>query len=222
MKVCTDSCLFGAWIADSFSSFINIEKRILDIGTGTGLLSLMMAQKNNGTIDALEIDKEAALQASENILLSPWHHHIQVLQKSLQEFQPYSKYDVIISNPPFFEGDLKSKTGNKNNAKHDTSLTLDYLVDFIFKYLKKEGKAAIMIPFHRRAYFEKIIKSFFVIEKIAKVRQSPNHHYFRAMYIISYPMNHQVTEEFEICIRNHNGQYDPRFIELLRDYYLNL
>ena len=221
MKVCTDSCLFGAWISKAFSSFLTSEKKMLDIGTGTGLLSLMMAQKNEGQFDALEIELDAAIQARENLSSSPWSQRIQIIQKSLQEFKPSFKYDVIISNPPFFEGDLKSEAGNKNNAKHDTALTLDYLILFISSNLKPGGKASVIIPYHRTKYFEKQLHQSFFIEQKVLVRQTPRHDFFRAMYIFSNKVQQQMVLEKQISIRNQDGEYDAVFIELLKDYYLN-
>ena len=112
MKVCTDACMLGAWTAGKLGgSGIN---NILDIGCGTGLLSLMLSQKINASIDAVEIDADAAKQAGENISASPWAANIRVIHTSLQEFMPKKKYDLIICNPPFYENDLRSEHENKN------------------------------------------------------------------------------------------------------------
>ena len=101
MKVTTDACLFGAWAATEIEKEKWKMKTCFDIGTGTGLLSLMMTQKNNILIDAIEIDEEAAEQAKENIAASSWAAQITVIRENVANCMPAKKYDCIISNPPF-------------------------------------------------------------------------------------------------------------------------
>jgi tRNA1Val (adenine37-N6)-methyltransferase len=182
----------------------------------------MVAQKAECYFDALEIDEIAARQADENIKGSNWNSKIRVIHQSLQQFVPEKKYDFIFSNPPFFEGDLKSAADQKNNAKHDTALTLNYTIEFISIYLKPGGKASLIIPYHRSGYFEKLLHQFFFIEHKVLVRQTPRHDFFRAMYIFSNKKNQQKAVEKQISIRNQEGEYDAVFIDLLKDYYLNL
>src|SRR3954469_11797521 len=107
MKVCTDACLFGAYVADRFQ-ITNSKFHVLDIGAGTGLLSLMLAQKNSTVqIDAVEIDKAASEQAKENFKHSLWRDRLHIHHQPIQEFG-MNTYNLIISNPPFYENDLKS------------------------------------------------------------------------------------------------------------------
>ncbi|HEX6333160.1 MAG TPA: methyltransferase, partial [Flavisolibacter sp.] len=101
MKVTTDACLFGAWAAQEISQMPNIAT-MLDVGTGTGLLSMMVAQQKALETDAIEIDPDAAAQASENIKASPWATRIHVIQQDVNDLQPGRAYDVVISNPPFY------------------------------------------------------------------------------------------------------------------------
>ena len=131
-------------------------KHALDVGAGTGLLSLMIAQQNQFNIDALEINEDAYVQCKENILNSPWYSKINPINKPLQVFLPEKKYDLIFSNPPFYEDDLKSAHIAKNQALHDTSLKLDVLIDFIDQYLQDEGVAALLIPYSRWTYLETV------------------------------------------------------------------
>ena len=106
MKVCTDSCLFGAWIAAKIAKRYLDPKRILDIGTGTGLLSLLLAQKTDARIDAVEIAGEAFNQSKENFSASPWSEKITAYHADIKSWNAPSKYDLLICNPPFFENDL--------------------------------------------------------------------------------------------------------------------
>ena len=117
MKVCTDSCLFGAWIADKIEQKIIVPKNILDIGSGTGLLSLMIAQKTNAQIDGVEIDENSYQQSEDNFIESPWNKHLHAFHADIKNWNSGLKYDLIISNPPFYENDLKAnKTHSCLNA----------------------------------------------------------------------------------------------------------
>ena len=130
MKVCTDSCLFGAWVAEYLEQEKNSLKTILDIGTGTGLLSLMLAQKTTANIDAVEIEEAASLQASNNFLASPWNNRLQVYHAPIQLFKPIhpKSYVFIICNPPFYENNLKTDNQLKNLALHSEALSLANLI----------------------------------------------------------------------------------------------
>ena len=135
MKVCTDACLFGAFVANCLSPIVNC----LDIGTGTGLLSLMLAQETNAQIDAVEIDAAAFQQAKENFKASPWSSRLNIFNTDILHYSTDKKYDCIISNPPFFEDDLKSFSEGKNIAKHNNALTLAQLLTAINAHLAATG-----------------------------------------------------------------------------------
>ena len=184
MKVCTDACLFGAYIANELQ---NIPvKNILDIGSGTGLLSLMLAQKTTADIDTVEIDTIAFTQAKENIAQSLYKERIKIFNSDILKFTSYKKYDCIITNPPFFETDLKSEDEKKNFAKHNTSLSLSKLLQAIDKLLIADGFFAILLPYHRSNYFEKesVKLNFYPIKEIL-VKQTPKHNYFRTILFFS-------------------------------------
>ena len=220
MKVCTDSCLFGAWVTEQMKD--HEIANTLDIGTGTGLLSLMFAQKNTSAIDTIEIDTAAAEQAKENTLLSPWHQRINIINQSLQEFIPIHQYDFIFSNPPFFEDDLQALNNQKNKAKHSTALTLQELISFISIHLTLNGSGAVIIPYHRIDYFQsQLNKLDFYFNKLALVKQTPHHPYFRAMIIFS-KTKIEKFERKEIVIHDANRNYTTEFAALLKDYYLKL
>jgi tRNA1Val (adenine37-N6)-methyltransferase len=219
MKVCTDACLLGAFVADSIQS--KPINNLLDIGTGTGLLSLLLAQKINTAIDAVEIDPSAYEQAKENIALSPWKESIHIFNSGIVYFTTDYKYDFIISNPPFFEADLKSDDEKKNFAKHDTSLTLPELLNSINRLLSPDGSFAVLLPYHRVEYFINESKkySFHLVNKVS-VKQTPKHPYFRAILLFSRVKT--VLHTNEICIKNDVGNYSQEFTALLKDYYLHI
>src|SRR6478672_11745355 len=102
MKVCTDACIFGAWVSNTIAGRLHAGN-CLDIGTGTGLLALMAAQKSTLHIDSIEIEKNAYVQAGENFSKSPWKDRIEIFHGDINAFSVTKKYDLIISNPPFFE-----------------------------------------------------------------------------------------------------------------------
>ena len=229
MKVCTDSCILGAWTATRLKE----EVKILDIGTGTGLLPLMLAQKSNGIIDAIESDPESAMQAGENIAESPWQNRIRIMEGDVRLFLFENKYDFIITNPPFYESDLRSPVAKKNKAKHDESLTLDQLLTIISLNLRAGGSFSILLPFHRTEYFEKSAdeRGFFLQEKLT-IRQTPVHDPFRSILLMSNekspthsPAGFRLNEKYpeilsgELIIQDRNGRYTTAFSELMKDYY---
>ncbi|MBS1743281.1 MAG: methyltransferase [Bacteroidetes bacterium] len=221
MKVCTDACLFGAWVSERLPAQTNLHS-ILDIGCGTGVLSLMLAQNTNANIDALEINKNAAEQANENVQASPWPGQIKVIHRSLQEFLPSGKYDLIISNPPFFEDDLRSNDIHKNAAKHDTTLRLEELMSFISVHLSENGYAALLIPYHRTAWLSSLIRQYnFHPHEILLVKQSINHTFFRSIFYFS-RRELQPIPVNELCIHDESRNYTMEFVKLLKEYYLKL
>jgi tRNA1Val (adenine37-N6)-methyltransferase len=219
MKVCTDACLFGALVADQVKT--KAANNILDIGTGTGLLSLMLAQRVPAVIDAVEIDEAAYQQAKDNFEQSPWKERLSIFNKDILKFDVGKKYDGIISNPPFFENDLKSSDKNKNAAKHDTVLTLEQLLLTVQKLLNDDGSFALLLPYHR---VEECIllaqKVDLYPNKKFLVKQTTKHDYFRGILFLSSKTSEFIHEE--ITIKEGNEKYSSKFIGLLKDYYLYL
>jgi tRNA1Val (adenine37-N6)-methyltransferase len=221
LKVATDSCLFGGWIANEIQSWKDTPANILDIGTGTGLLMLMVAQKCNAAIDGVEIDEPSYLQAKENSKQSPWKERLTVLRGNVNIFQFTNQYHLIISNPPFYEGDLKSKAGNRNFAMHDEGLRLEQLLQLVDKNLTVNGRFAVLLPYHRSEKFiEDAIKIGFYLQLEMKVRQTVDHSYFRSMLLFGRIQTITITKE--LSIKNENNQYTNEFVGLLKDYYLYL
>ncbi len=141
MKIGTDGTLLGAWVD------VDKATNILDIGTGTGVIGLMNAQRNkNANITAIEINDAAIIDASYNIKNSPWNSRVQLIHSALQDYTPSVKFDVIVSNPPFFEKSLKSNSNNRNNARHTDSLHYKDILHFAKLYLNKSGILAMILP----------------------------------------------------------------------------
>lgn len=229
MKVTTDACLFGAWAAmvNSQQSTIN---SILDIGAGTGLLSLMLAQKSSAQIHAVEIDGAASHQAAGNFASSPWKQRLHIHQTSIQQFNyptiqqsvnpPINLFDFILTNPPFFDNDLRSDDEKRNLALHSSSLNLEELLQSIKASLAKNGSFAILLPYHRTNYFIGLAnENGFYLQEKALVKQTEKHPYFRSMLLFS--VQAAATIESAIIIKQ-NNQYSNAFIDLLKDYYLHL
>jgi len=221
LKVCTDSCLFGAWLSNSFVKATNA----LDIGTGTGLLALMVAQKHSNTpVLALEIDEASSALAKSNFECSPWSDVLKIENCSLQVFSERSlaaSFDVIFCNPPFFENQLFSSNRTKNLAKHSSQLTRKELVNSITKLLSDNGSAFILLPEFESNEFVSIANEFglFLTEQ-KTVRNKLNGAVFRQM--MRFEKNKKEVSESEIIIYESDKVYTQDFVELLKPYYLYL
>ena len=226
MKVCTDACLFGALLPAGPLSFHPAQDEgafnALDIGTGTGLLALMFAQKNPAAlIDAIEIDADAALQAKENIADSSLAERIHVFNEDILAFDDGKQYDYIFCNPPFFEDDLQSPDKVKNNAKHNTSLTLTQLLAVLNKHLTTTGSFAILLPYRRVEYFiAEAAKAGFHLNNQVLVKQTHHHHFFRGILFFKRTAGKLLSSV--ITIKDAENNYTPEFTAALKDYYLYL
>lgn len=224
MKVTTDACLFGAWCSEKFEELISKDSpniKGLDIGTGTGLLSLMMAQKiSNAQIDAVEMEENAFKEATTNCADSLFKERITIHHSTIQSFKINHQYHFILSNPPFFEDDLKSNNQQRNMAMHCTSLSLDELLLAIKRHLAPMGVFAILLPISNRDTLEVRAKTMgFYLHHKALIKQTENHQYFRKFLLFTnYPTNMN-EEVITIKINNH---YSDRFTDLLKDNYFKL
>lgn len=216
MKVCTDACLFGAWV----SQYAAGAERALDVGAGTGLLSLMLAQKCAAIIDAVEIDGDASEQATENFRRSPWGARLRLANTSVQQHaQLHHTYDFIVSNPPFYDGDLRGPDSKKNVAHHGDALRLQELIMGVKKMLRPGGCLSVLIPPHRAAELDRLAAANGLYAAIKmNVRQTPQHSVFRSMYL--FYDTPTVLSESEIVIKDNNQKYTPPFHGLMKDFYL--
>lgn len=223
MKVTTDACLFGSML----SSMISKQEvlKVLDIGTGTGLLSLMLAQKHPDiSVDAIELDEEAFKQASENVTNSPWSKRINVVHADARNYNAWQQYDIIISNPPFYANELKSENQHKNIAHHSEELTFTDLFNSIDQNIKPSGSFYLLLPYKRYAEIRNFLsKNDFALLKVILVKQSVNHNFFRVIVEGRKKTNetHEIAFD-EISIWDGQQQYTVEFVSLLKDYYLYL
>ncbi len=217
MKVGVDGVLLGAW-AD-----VSAAKRILDVGTGTGLIALMMAQKSPlAKIEAVEIDREAFREAQFNVVQSPWKDRVQLECVSFQDFaeRTEQRYDVIISNPPFFANGVKAPVENRAQARHAESLPLEVLISGAANLLNENGKIALVLPIGSLQELEKLLEEqHLFLSRLCRVKSNPVKPVFRILVEIA--RSECVFQEEELMIefeQHHN--YTPQYRELTKDFYL--
>lgn len=220
MKVSTDGCLFGAWVAEEMKNHYPAAQYALDIGTGTGLLSLILAQKNPlVTIDAIEIDEETAAQAKENIAASRWHDSIHTIEADARSFSFSRKYDLLISNPPFYENELKSANEKKNTAHHGAAMSLAELFVLTQNLLNSDGRFFFLLPYKRKEEILLLLKrhSLF-IQQLVLVSPSTRHDPSRIF--IEGCLAETAYSTKTISIWDEHQQYTDTVKELLKEYYL--
>ncbi|HPW65807.1 MAG TPA: methyltransferase [Salinivirgaceae bacterium] len=218
MKVGTDGVLLGAW-ADLPNS-----GQVLDVGCGTGLISLMFAQRNPMLkIDAIEIDDKAAIQAFENVSISPWKENIRVINDDFFKFNfGNNKYNLIVSNPPFYPKGHKSASLSRDISRNDEFFSLNDFFTKVVRLLNDNGDLAIIFPYNRKNEVENLAKNHGLYFKlVCAVRPIPNKEYHRALVQLSIK---PCDTDFSKLVIEQNGrhQYSPEYISLTRDFYLNL
>lgn len=225
MKVTTDACLFGAWVAHLIQERTMNLHQVLDMGTGTGLLPLILAQKHPSLqISAIEIDKEAAEQALENVKASPWHHQITVICQDIQTYSPNHSFDLIISNPPFYQDDLRSPDPRKNKAHHDGGIFFPLFLQRLQDLLREGGSYCIMMPYKRKGEVLQLLEgSSLRVNELVNVRPSI-HKDFSRIFIAGTKetASSEAHPEKDLTIIQENGTYSKEFIHLLNHYYLYL
>ena len=216
MKVCTDSCILGAYTP------VAQAQNILDIGTGTGLLALMLAQRSQAHIAAIEIDAQAAAQAQENIAGSPWADRISVNHESLQELAQHNQqfFDVIICNPPFYAASHKSLDNARNMAMHSHAFSLAELTNFAGRFLSFSGHLYVLLPpAESRQLATLAANENLHLTAILQIFTSTTGKHIRTIQGFSREAISSVSNQ-DLFIRNPDNSYTPAFRELLQDYYL--
>ena len=216
MKVGTDSVLLGCLVT------INNAVNCLDIGTGTGILSLMLAQRNNALqIDAIEIDEQAFLQANNNFSSSKFSHQIQAHCCALQSFAPNNKYDLIISNPPYFVSKNNFSIANIQRAKarHDNDLSFEDLIHSVIKLLSETGKFILILPIAEAITFKELaIQKGLFLNKEIFIKPKPSKEPNRIIIEFSMLQKEKITEEF--VIYNDDNSQTEAYKNITSEFYL--
>ena len=217
MKVGTDGILLGAW-ADVYDT-----QKCLDIGTGTGLISLILAQKSKVFIDAIEIENEAFEQAKENISKSNFEKQIKVFFTDFQSFfkKNKTKYDVIISNPPYFKNSLKSNIQARKLARHNDTLSFEDILEGTSKLLNNNGIFYLILPYSEKDFFIKKAEFFkLFLQKATNVQAIKNKKYKRILLAFGKEKQTEIREN-NIAIKDENNiNYTSEFKNLTKDLYL--
>jgi len=216
MKVGTDGVLLGAW------TDVENAARILDIGTGTGLLALMLAQRApNALIDAIEIEENAYIQATENVAESPWKDRINIIHRALQDFEPAEKYDLIVSNPPYFLHSLKNPDTAKKTARHTDTLMPTELITYAKRLLHENGRLSVIYPTTEALLFIKEAeKKMLHCSRITKV--FPNIGAKEKRLLMEFSVMPTECRNDEIYIENNvRHNYTEAYKVLTKDFYLN-
>lgn len=217
MKVSTDACIQGAW-----TPLLSSVERVLDIGAGTGLLSLMLAQrKMDVQIDTVELDKDAVIQAGDNIAATSWNNRISLIQADATEYNYAHKYDLIISNPPFFKDSLLGPTAQRNAARHTLSLSYRQLFSVISNNLSGTGYASVLLPADSYGEWKQIIEenNWFVSGRLL-VYPKPEKAANRVVALCS-PTGKAFTADEELTIRNSDNSYTKEYAALMHPFYLD-
>lgn len=216
MKVGTDGVLLGAWTP------VDSAKRILDVGTGTGLVALMLAQRAaKASIIALEIDRDAAIQAQENVERSPWKERIEVMQADFNDYHSSLKYDLIVSNPPYFVDSLESPDRKRTCARHNGNLTYEELLKGAAALLSAQGIFTLVIPAEAAGCVTELAARQALYPSrqlwvITKVNDQPK----RTLISFTFEKQECHTEYLLTEIARH--QYSGEYIRLTKDFYLKM
>lgn len=218
MKIGTDAVLLGAWCPIDNNPF-----SILDVGAGTGILSLMLAQRSNAEqIDALEIEEKAYEQCVENFDNSPWSNRLFCFHAGLDEFvaEPEDEYDIIISNPPFYSENHKTADSQRDLARFQDALPFEDLVEAADLLLSENGIFAVIIPYKEEERFIDLCAEAELFPvKVTHVKGSPTTPIIRSLLAFKrYELSVLTADELVIEISRH--EYTDEYMELTKDFYL--
>lgn len=217
MKVTTDACILGAYTT------VDKAKKVLDIGAGTGLVAMMLSQRTDAKIDAVEIDINAYNQAYRNIQESIFKEQICVFNISIQSFaehaEPQNQYDLIVSNPPFFQNHLKAEETARNNSLHTDTLSFEDLIHSVLRLISSAGTFVVLLPAYQSSVLETlaISKGLYPHKKLT-IRHRKGSKILRIITTFGRIKKEILNEE--LIIKNPDESYSADFQLLLKEYYL--
>lgn len=215
MKVNTDAILLGAWVDTAGA------ESILDIGTGSGIIALMMAQRS-ATINAIDIDKDSFEQAKDNFQNSAWSNRLNAIHISLQEYVKNSseKYDLIVSNPPFFSNSLKSPSHSKTLSKHDDKLMHNELLAGVQQFLNSGGRFCVILPYSEISRFKEqaLIENLYCLKQFNIIPKRGKKIHRTILELIQIRTGD--FAESILTIRNTDNSFTKAYIDLTKDFYL--
>ena len=216
MKVGTDGVLLGAW------NVCNKATNILDIGCGTGLISLMLAQRNDAAvITGIEIEENAFLQSLDNFNNSKWSKRLSIIHTSLQDFSSETKFDLIVSNPPFFTDSTQANNQYRKLARSTNSLNFKELISKSKILLSEDGIFSVIIPFPRKEEFINIaLENHLFLSRVCNVKGTANSPVKRILMEFNNSQN-TILEE-NLIIEKERHQYTKEYISLCKDFYLKM
>lgn len=217
MKVGTDGALLGAW------TDVRQATQILDIGTGTGVIALMLAQRasESVTIDAVEIDDQAYADAQENIAASPWHDRIHLHHMAIQKFNPSTKFDLLVTNPPYFQKSYKPPTAQRETARHTEQLTFDEILNTTEKLLTPSGRLNLILPYTEGLQFITLAdhKGLHCTRKwIFRTRGNKP----VERLLLEFRWIKKNPDEGEILLYSSGEEWSAGYKELMREFYLKI
>ncbi len=216
MKVGTDAVLLGSW------TDVSNAKNILDVGTGCGIIALMLAQRSEAMIDAIDIDKNSVEEAGINFKASPWSSRLRAFPVSLREFwqKTNERYDLIVSNPPFFSGSLLPEDKKRRQAKHTVTLNYDELLHISVKLLRPAGRLAVILPFDAAGPMTRAAETEgLLLTEGLTIFPKPKKQANRI--ILVYGKSPAVTPQkfSSLILRNENGGYSESYQRLTAEFH---
>jgi tRNA1Val (adenine37-N6)-methyltransferase len=218
MKVGTDGVLLGAWVESEAA------QSILDIGTGTGVIAVMLAQRNeHAPVHGVEIDAEAAAQAAENMRATPWAERLHVRHHSIQDYarDTEQRYDLIVSNPPFFTGGVLSQSDNKTGVRHTVKLPHGDLLIATQTLLTQQGVFAVVLPLLEGLRFVEMARSYrLYCERMTEVRTKAGKPVSRLLLQFTRHIPHAIRKDELIIQQDEANAWTPEYRELTKEFYL--
>lgn len=218
MKVGIDGTLLGAW-----ATLPPHAKNILDIGTGSGLIAIMSAQRHpTAKITAIDIDKDCVMQATENAVASPWAERIEVIESPLQEYSQEEKFDVIISNPPYFADSMHSPDKQRTTARHTASLSFKELTEGVLRLLAENGLFAVILPTTESELLLSASRGRLFTWRRCEVWSTPESGARRIMLELKREPPKDLAKKEKIIIEQGGRHvYSEEYKALTADFYLN-